>query len=315
MRVTNSMLVKSFLSNINGNTNRLENYYNQLSTGKKITKLSQDPIGVTRSLQARTELNKIGKYIQNTDDARSWLTQSETALMEMNSILKRAYELAIDGANDSKTAEGREAILNEVTELKEQLVKSANTSYAGRYVFGGYNTTSRPFEIDEATGSLKYNGVAIESIKDGSDTTIKNEHMQYEVGENIFLSVNIPGLELLGITPGVDGDDLYTAIFDFETALKNDDQEAISDSIDRLQDQQGNVLALLAEVGGRDNRLELISSRLENDKINYTQVKSKVEDVDYTETIMEFVMAQMVYRASLSVGANIIQPTLVDFLR
>ncbi len=323
MRVTNSMLIGNFLSNMNNNLKRIEVHQNQLATGRKITRPSQDPVGVTRSLQARTELNKIDQYTRNVGDAKAWLTQTETALSEMNSILARVYELAVDGANGSKTPEDREAIAKEVTQLKHQLVESMNTTYAGRYIFGGSNTTDRPFNIDSATGKLMYNGEFIDDIKDGTyystnDVKIDNllsQKIEYEVGQDAVMDININGLKLLGVRPGVDAPDLFSSVYDLEQALLNDDQEALTQSIGTVQAEQEKVLGHLAEVGGRYNRLDLIEKRLASDEINYMKIKSDVEDVDQAHAIMEYMMAQMVYRASLSVGSRIIQPSLVDFLR
>jgi len=71
----------------------------------------------------------------------------------------------------------------------------------------------------------------------------------------------------------------------------------------------------MAEIGGRQNRLDMMNTRFEQDTINYTQMKSDVEDLDQAEAIMNYSMAEAVYRAALSVGGRILQPTLVDFLR
>ena len=144
MRVTNSMMINQLMKNLNRNLKRMENHQYQLATGKRIVRPSQDPVGITRSLQARTELSKIEQYIKNVGDAKAWLTEAETALDEINSLIVRAYELTVDTANDSKTPEDRQAIAKEIDQLMKQLLEAANTTYAGRSVFGGYNTAENP---------------------------------------------------------------------------------------------------------------------------------------------------------------------------
>ena len=76
-----------------------------------------------------------------------------------------------------------------------------------------------------------------------------------------------------------------------------------------------NILAKLAEIGAKNNRLELSQNRLEDNLLNIKALLSKVQDADMTEVIMKLKMEEMVYQASLSTGARIIQPTLVDFIR
>lgn len=319
MRVTNSMMIGQLINNLNKNLKRMETYQYQLATGKRIVRPSQDPVGITRSLQARTELSKITDYIGNVEDAKAWLTQTETALKEMNSLIVRAYELTVDAANDSKTPEDRQAIAKEIGELMEQLLETSNTTYAGRYTFGGYNTTEKPFEVREDGGEsfLWYNGMKIANLTDpNAQPTLppdfKDEKIEYEIGTGILMDISMSGVEVLG-----EGNDNLYVVFNelFQALNDGTDSNRISESIGKLQDKQKDVLSQLAEVGGKTNRLDLIKTRLEMDEMNYTAIKSQVEDVDHEEVIMEFLMAELVYRSSLSVGARIIQPTLVDFLR
>ena len=319
MRVTNSMMISQLMNNINRNLKRMENHQYQLATGKKLQRPSQDPVGITRSLQARTELSKLQQYKRNADDAQAWLTQTETALTEMNSLVVRAYELAVDGANGGKTPEDRQAIAREVEQLMNQLLEASNSSYAGRQIFGGYNTTEKPFQVrmDEGQSFLWYNGIKIANLTDPTSQPavpdgVGSERIEYEIGSGLFMDISMSGEDVLGV-----GNDNVYAVFHelYEALMDGTDSDRIDESIGKLQFQQQEILSHLAEVGGKTNRLTLIKTRLEMDEMNYTEIKSHVEDVDHEQVIMEFLMAEMVYRSSLSVGARIIQPTLLDFLR
>jgi len=317
MRVTNSMMISQLMKNLNRNLKRIENHQYQLATGKKIVRPSQDPVGITRSLQARTELSKIEQYIKNVEDAKAWLVEAETALDEINSLIVRAYELTVDAANDSKTPEDRQAIAKEIDQLMKQLLEAANSSYAGRSVFGGYNTAEKPFEVREIDGQmfLLYNGEEIANLSDPDsqpDVNVVLEKIEFEVGAGVKMDIATPGPEVLG----TGNDNLYAVFYGLFQALNDGtNTDRISEYIGKLQDQQQHIFSQLAEVGGKTNRLDLIKTRLEADELNYTSIKSHVEDVDHEKVIMEFMMAEIVYRSSLAVGARIIQPTLVDFLR
>jgi flagellar hook-associated protein 3 FlgL len=317
MRVTNSMMIGQLMKNLNKNLKRMENHQYQLATGKRISRPSQDPVGITRSLQARTELSKIEQYKRNVEDAKAWLVQAETALDEMNSLIQRAYELTVDATNDSKAPEDRQAVAEEIDQLMKQLLETANTSYAGRSVFGGYNTGDKPFEVREDAGQmfLWYNGEKIANLSDPDSQPVVNiavEKIEYEIGAGNRMDISTPGPEVLGIG----NDNLYAVFYGLFQALSDGtDADRIGQYIGKLQDQQQEILSHLAEVGGKTNRLDLIKTRLDADELNYTGIKSHVEDVDHEKVIMEFMMAEIVYRSSLSVGARIIQPTLIDFLR
>jgi flagellar hook-associated protein 3 FlgL len=89
----------------------------------------------------------------------------------------------------------------------------------------------------------------------------------------------------------------------------------ISDELDTFDKETNNLLRVRADVGARQNRVDLTDDRMSNDLINYTDLMSKNEDVDVAETIMNLKNEENVYKASLAGGARIIQQTLVDFLR
>ena len=156
MRITNKMMTNNALYNINNNKNLLSNLEQQYSSGKKITKPSDDPIVAVRALKFRTNLAELNQYYEkNIPDALAWMDVTESALNTVNGIITSMNTYCNQGANDYPTAEDRNAIATNLEQLKGQLYQEGNTNYAGRYVFSGYKTdTSLVF--NEATTNLKY---------------------------------------------------------------------------------------------------------------------------------------------------------------
>lgn len=156
MRITNKMMTNNALYNINNNKNLLNNLEQQYSSGKKITKPSDDPIVAVRALKFRTNLSELNQYYEkNIPDAIAWMDVTESALNTVNSIISSMNTYCNQGANDYPTAEDRDAIATNLEELKGQLYQEGNTNYAGRYVFSGYKTdTSLVF--NEETTNLTY---------------------------------------------------------------------------------------------------------------------------------------------------------------
>lgn len=156
MRITNKMMTNNALYNINNNKNLMSNLEQQYSSGKKITKPSDDPIVAVRALKFRTNLTELTQYYEkNIPDALAWMDVTESALDTVNGIITSMNTYCNQGANDYPTAEDRNAIATNLEELKGQLYQEGNTNYAGRYVFSGYKTdTSLVF--NEATTNLKY---------------------------------------------------------------------------------------------------------------------------------------------------------------
>lgn len=311
MRVTNGMISAGYLNNLNTNLSNLAKYQRQMATGRRIVAISDDPAGVLKSMQTRVKLYKVEKYTSNIQNAQTWLTESESNVMELNSVIQTAYESALRAANTHITDSEKKAVGEMVRQLRDHVLEIANSKLGDKYIFGGYNTTDRPFKIDPDTGELLYNGISVTS-GDPALMIEDKQFIQYEIGYQMKTDVSIPGTRLMGLGE----DNIYVILDQLTQALETDaSAEEISAFATRLQNAQGDVLALAAEIGGRENRLKLVENRYEEEILRYNQIQTEVEDVDQAEVIMQFKMAETVYLAALRVGSAIIQPSLVDYLK
>lgn len=152
MRVTNNMIMKNSAYNINGNKVAVDTANTQMTTQKKISKPSDDPVLAVRSLRLSASLSKINQYYEkNIPDAHSWLNVTETALQNMRKAITDMRTQCVNGANDTLTQEDRNTILAQLTTLQDQIYAEGNADYAGRTVFTGYRTNQNlVFTEDEA---------------------------------------------------------------------------------------------------------------------------------------------------------------------
>lgn len=143
MRITNGMMMNTTKLNINNNKVSVDRLNTQMSTQKKITKPSDNPLIAIKSLRLSTTLSQINQYCNNNiKDAQSWMDVTETALTNMKDIFKDAYRLCVNGSTDTLTDEDRYTILTQLKALSGQLYSEANADYANRTVFSGYKTNS-----------------------------------------------------------------------------------------------------------------------------------------------------------------------------
>lgn len=311
MRVTNGMVMGNYLDNLYNNLSKMAKYQMQVATNKRITTISDDPIGVISSMETRTKLSRIQQYQTNVDSGVSWLKQAESNVLELNDVVKSAYETAVRMANDYLTPEDKQASGELIGQLREHVLMIANSKVGEKYIFSGYNGTTEPFTLD-ASGNILYNGLDLENDADPALLAEHKQKIEYEVGFSMKAEISVTGTKLLGMGE----DNLYSVLDGLYNALQtNQPADEISKYIGKLQDCQSNLMEVEAELGGRINRLELINSRFEDDFLNYTELKSGIEDVDLAEATMQFKMAEAVYVASLQIGSRIVQPTLVDFLK
>lgn len=155
MRITNNMMIRNTSNNINGNKVNVNKLNNQMSSQKKIQRPSEDPVIAIRALRLRSTLSEINQYYDNNiPDAESWLSVTETALTNMESIVKDIRTQCTYGSNDPLNADDRKAILTQLEKLRDQVYSEGNTDYAGRTVFTGYRTNQKlTFMTDDQTTS------------------------------------------------------------------------------------------------------------------------------------------------------------------
>jgi len=315
MRITNGMMVSRMMLNMNNNLRNMDKEQNDLSTGVKIHRPSDDPVLVARSLKIHTDIAENEQFTRNVDDAYSWLDKTETSLKELNNVLQRVRELSVQAANGVLSAEDTQKIQSEVEQLKEHMVKIGNDTYIGRHIFSGFKTDEK-YLNDDGTVNLK---------------DIKGQKIEYQVGVSAKAAVNVTGDQVFGELvdvvdengdPVVDGDgnpvkknEMFKTMDDLIGAMKNGDSSKISNLLGDLDKNIENLLQVRGEVGAKMNTVEVIKDRAEQMTLNFTDLLSKTEDTDMAEAVMKLNMLESVYKASLSIGARVIQPTLVDFLR
>ncbi len=311
MRITNGMIHDSYLRNLNNNMGNMVELQTQMSSGKRLNKLSDDPVDAVSVLQYRVKLYKGEQFKENVDMGLTRLEQTESSVMELNELIQSAYETTIELSNGFMTEEDKTAAAELIGQLRDHVMTIGNAQSGDKYIFGGYNTNKAPFSLD-GSGNLLYNGLDMSDASNPSLIAEGGVSVQYEVGFNLKMDVAVNGTELIGT-----GDDsIYTILDNLYNALSADAAAGeLSGYTDKLLAGQSRVLAVAADIGGRVNRLELIANRYEEDNLMYTDMKSKLEDVDQAEAIMNFKMAENVYTAVLQIGSKIIQPSLVDFLK
>ncbi|MBY0199215.1 flagellar hook-associated protein FlgL [Priestia megaterium] len=293
MRVTQGMLAANSLKQISNSYNKLETLQNQLSTGKKITRPSDDPVVATKGMAYRSNLSEVNQYKRNLTEAQSWFDSSESGLEQVNSILQRTKELVVQGLNGTNESDDRQAIAREIEQLKLDYMQVGNTQVAGNYIFNGVNVGTAPIS-ENASGMIESN--------------INLDPFSVEVSKGIQLRVNIHPENIFG-------QGAFDLMNNVQTAFEQNDVNSLKDLSTQVDTQLSRLLAERSELGARSNRLELIENRLDSQEITATKMLSNNEDAEIEKVITDLTVQESVHRAALGVGAQIIQPTLLDFLR
>lgn len=157
MRVTNNMIMKSSAGNVNATKIGVNDKNNQMTTNQKISRPSEDPVVAIRSLRLSTTLNKLDQFVEkNITDASAWLDVTETAILNMKSLVTDVRTQCVNGSTGTLTADDRNTILSQLQALQKQIYSEGNADYAGRTVFTGFRTNSTlTFTADEPKTSYR----------------------------------------------------------------------------------------------------------------------------------------------------------------
>ncbi|AHN20572.1 flagellar hook-associated protein FlgL [Lysinibacillus varians] len=304
MRVTQSMLSNNMLLNLNNNYGKLSKLQNQINSGSKITRPSDDPVVAVKGMGYRRDLGQVEQYSRNMNEVNNWLDTSDESLNQVGEQMKRVRELVIQAANDTNTPDDRAKIKSEMDQIQKQIQDIANTKVGDRYIFSG-TKTGQPLFLNGAinTANINTEDVKIE-VYDGIQMTVNT------AGKDLFKNVDdmmskISGLLDPNRVPLATGEEISSTLGGVSTTSTSDD----------ITNMHNKILEAQADVGARQNRVELMENRLSIREISVTKQLSNNEDVDYAKAITQMVTSEAIHQASLSVGSKIIQQTLVDFIR
>jgi flagellar hook-associated protein 3 FlgL len=297
MRVSNSIVYDSIKLRLSQITEELNKANTVVASGKRILKLSDDPVGLTQGLSIKSTLSNIEQMGRNITLGNSWLAASESAMSQVQDVLSEANALSVQMTNGTVSASERRSAAETVQNMLEELVSLANTEVNGRYVFAGSETDSAPFSL-EADNSVTYHG-------DNNAFTVK-------IGKDATVQVGSDGEAVFG-TSG-QPDDIFKVFSDLKTALENDDISGIQASMTNLDGRLDQVASKISDIGSKMLRMEMKENIFQDLSISNTERLSKIEDADITEAILDLQAKQVAYQAALSAASKVLQMSLVDYM-
>ncbi|MEC2077885.1 flagellar hook-associated protein FlgL [Metabacillus fastidiosus] len=293
MRITQSMLASNSLRHLSKSYANLDKYQEQLHTGKKISRPSDDPVIAIKGMFYRTNLTEVEQYKRNLSEAYTWMENSEAGIEQATQVMHRARELLVTGKNGTNSAESLKAIAVEIEQLRADLISVANTQVGGRYIFNGSDTVNPPIQ---AGPPVTFN--------------MKRTDFTVEVSKGVKLKVNIDPKNVFD-DKLLDENGTLNQIIEFFKNNNGDPDQLLG----KLDEHFETMSAERSELGARYNRLELIDDRLADQEVIANRILSENEDADMEKVITDLTVQESVHRASLAASSRIIQPTLIDFLR
>jgi flagellar hook-associated protein 3 FlgL len=291
-RVTQSMMSQRALGSLQTSLSRLATLQEQVTTGRVLNRPSDSPSDTMTAMRMRSSLSDQKQYARNAEDGLGWLGQTENTLTSVNSQLRRARELALQGVNGSQGQPALDALAVEVDKIREGVLASANTTYLGRPIFGGI--TGGPVAFDATGAWVGTAGAVNRTVADGVTIDVQTD------GQAAF---------------GPNGSNVLDDLADLSAALRAGDTTAAAAAGNALNAGMDRIQGRISDIGARYNRIEAASAAAADAELSLKSSLSAVENTDLPKALVELQMQEVAYQAALASTARVVQPSLMDFLR
>ena len=322
MRITNRMISNTYLSNLNSSLEELTNLNQKVSTGRSYLKASEDPAAALKAYQIRQNLSRISLYQNNVSEAGDILTDVESAIKELNSVVTSVSEQVIQGESDTCSADDRAIIAEVLKNYQAEIFDIANYKSSDKYVFGGSDMSEAPFTL--ASDILYYHGTDVDS----NTGFTAEESIYYDIGlgletdatgqvvEGTAFNISNPGSEVFGTGTDANGitNNIYNLVGEIATMFENNDLTNLSSYVDKLETISEDITIDYVNIGQKSNFLDFLTERLENNEYNAEEKQTTIEGIDEAEGILNYNTQETAYEAALAMGSKIIQYSLLDYM-
>jgi flagellar hook-associated protein 3 FlgL len=311
---------------------------------KNIHKPSDDPIGNTEVLAIRSKKSDNIQFGKNISYANTMLTISENALSDLSEVLLKAKELAIAQSSEIYDGDIRTSIAEEIRQLRLEATSIGNRKLGNRYIFSGHATLTKPFnelgqyfgdqgKINTEVGQGQFipiNVTGIEAFYYEDIDALNFENFSLGQKENTKMNEDknidanklnrdlASSKELSKIDHKKDlknFDNVITLLSTLENGVKSNNVDIIQGLLDKLDKAYDHVVRKRTQVGGLQNNLVRVEQNNERDLVVQDQYRSKYEDVDVADLFSELKKQQTVLEATYKSSSQLLNQTLMDYLR
>lgn len=304
MRVSSRAYLSELQSNLARAQQNLQTLSKQLSSGKRLTRPSDDPLAIGEIIYARADLARAVSRQRILERGTRLTGVADVALDNIASALRRANDVLLSSTQPGLTDAARAAYAEELRSLHARILDQANACAQGEYLFAGRNTRERPFT--EAGGLVTYGGTS-----DGVELMVAPQRP---------MEVTLPGDMLFSFEDAsgeravADVDiDLFALLEKLATYVEDGDDNLIEERMPDLQTLYEHCVEQRGVLGARTVRIEQATEAAQDAELHASEVLAEVEDVDIAEAIIQMQSQEVAYQAALAVAAKMAQlPTLFE---
>ncbi len=294
MRVTNQMIFNQSMINIQMRYNEVFRMNEEVVTGKRINRPSDDPVDAGKVLEYKSLLGSIEQYKKNVETGSTWLNYTEASLLESGNIMRDAKVLTEQLATGTYNEDQRKMLVTNAEQLFERLMQAGNIKVSDRYLFSGFKTDTKTFTRDNDF-NIEYHG--------------DNGKIQFSVQQGIRVTVNTTGHDAF-----INGTNCFDVLRDLRKALSENDQEATGELLPRIDEALNQINTERAYIGTSMNRMDAAKMTLEDFAYNTSELLSATEETDLANAVTRLRAQEIALEATLKSTSMVTRLSLVHLI-
>jgi flagellar hook-associated protein 3 FlgL len=297
MRVSDIMMGKSFLANLTQMKNNIDKVNREIYTGSKINKPSDSPTGTSKLIKLNESISQSESFQKNIAYSMSFINETVSAMEEIESEVGNLEALFAE-VNNAANQPYLKNYGQKVDLAINSILNAANRSYDGKYLFGGTDFDSQPFDfnIDKSAVELKVSDVS-------------GEH-NVKIGPSSVQKINITGEELFGT---IGTDDIFNTLIRIKNKLNSGEVPEQAD-IDSVKDFHSHLLNKLSYSGNIQSYLQNTSEMIDQRVLNMKNLVSMETDVDIAEAAISMQNQEYMLQVAYKTASSILPKSIVDYL-
>lgn len=302
MRISTNLFFSNILNSIRKEDLGRARTMEQIASGQRINRLSDNPSVLSQVLPLRSATNEIEDYVLSIDQQLSRLNRAEEALAQATEVFQDAYGLAVQGSTGTYSDNDLNTLAFQVDRMITAVVGFANASRGGIKPEGLFTrsetevTYTRPPEWEGTTegqgwGRVLTLNMLVETIDPGEVFNV-----EYAEGSDTGQAA------------------MFDTLFSLRDALRDGNQDGVSALLGELQGHGETLIQARSDIGSRGYQLEKLRGQIEIQKEQLTEVMSKIGDTDFAEAAIRINRHEMVMQATLSTAARLMNLSLLNYL-
>jgi flagellar hook-associated protein 3 FlgL len=291
MRITQSEMFRNFSSDLETLNETYGKVSRQVSSGKKLTQLQDDPGSSAELLSLSDQSSDNDVYQSNANTISYYLGTADSALSNVNNLVTSIYSDGSQAASDSMSSDARASLATEIRSLRDQILSLANTQANGRYIFAGSDVTTAPFQI---------NG---DSVSYGGDSEVNT----VSVDQETEVQSGVPGSQAFN--------SVFSSIESLLTAVDSNDVSGIGTALSQFSSAFSALGLARGTIGSNMTLLQNVQAQLQVESTSITTQQSNLQDADMAQATVQMSQAQTALDAAMAAGGSILQQkNLFDIL-